>query len=115
MSYLQVPLAGYFPTIDEIHNEEKFDLNILFCDKCFLVQSDSVIDADSLFKDYRYMSSIGLSKHFEGVSKLLKNYFNLDCNSKIIEIGSNDGVLQQPFKEKILMFLDLNQQLIYLK
>ena len=37
-----------------------------------LLQTDSIIDADALFKDYRYMSSIGLSGHFTDVAKMIK-------------------------------------------
>ena len=50
-----VPLAGYFPTREQIHTLSKYPLNLLFCEKCKLVQTDSVIDPDILFKDYRYM------------------------------------------------------------
>lgn len=96
LDYNEVPLAGYFPSKDEVEQEELYSLCILFCDKCFLVQTDSIIDADKLFKDYRYMSSIGLSKHFNGVAKYLKEKFNLDEDSSVVEIGSNDGVLLKP-------------------
>lgn len=98
LEYGDVPLAGYFPSKEEIDKEELFNLTILFCPECGLMQTDSIIDADKLFKDYRYMSSIGLSKHFEGVAQQLKDRFKLDSSSKVVEIGSNDGVLQLPFK-----------------
>jgi SAM-dependent methyltransferase len=97
LKYGEVPLAGYFPSKDEIDNEELFDLNVLFCSKCYLVQTDSIIDSDKLFRDYRYMSSIGLSGHFGGVASMLKLRFGLYENSNVVEIGSNDGVLQEPF------------------
>jgi len=76
-----------------------YDHNILFCKECSLVQTDSIIDADKLFRDYRYMSSVGLSGHFEGVAKLLKDRFKLDEDSSVVEIGSNDGVLLEPFSK----------------
>ena len=49
------------------------------------------------------MSSIGLSEHFTNVAKLLKKKFQLNKSHKILEIGSNDGVLLKP-----LMDLSLN-------
>lgn len=96
LNYGQVPLAGYFPSKDEIDREELFPLCVVFCSKCYLVQTDSIIDADKLFRDYRYMSSIGLQKHFDGVAKMLVERFNLNRFSGVVEIGSNDGVLLKP-------------------
>lgn len=99
IEYGEVPLAGDFPSKDELDVERKFNMDLLFCEECCLLQTDSVIDADALFKDYRYMSSIGLSKHFTEVANFLKTKFNLDSGSKILEIGSNDGVLLKPLQD----------------
>jgi len=96
MEYGMVPLAGDFPSKTELLNDRKFNLNVEFCDKCSLLQTDSVIDADILFKDYRYMSSIGLSGHFKSVAEMIKEKFN---PKKVLEIGSNDGVLLKPLQD----------------
>lgn len=98
-----VPLAGNFPTSAELSTVKRYDLSLQFCSQCKLVQTDSIIDSDVLFKDYRYMSSIGLSKHFSNVATMYKNRFNLNESHRILEIGSNDGVLLKP-----LMDLNLN-------
>lgn len=103
IKYGEVPLAGDFPSNDELSVERKFDMDLLFCEECSLLQTDSVIDSSTLFKDYRYMSSIGLSNHFTSVAKYLMKRFDLNPSSKILEIGSNDGVLLKP-----LMNLGLN-------
>jgi len=99
IKYGEVPLAGDFPSKEELKIERKFNMDLLFCEQCSLLQTDSVIDADTLFKDYRYMSSIGLSKHFTDVAFFLKENFNLKSESKILEIGSNDGVLLKPLQD----------------
>ena len=52
-----VPLAGYFPTKEELKNESKYPLSLLVCNDCKLVQTDSVINPKLLFEDYRYLSS----------------------------------------------------------
>ena len=67
----------------------------LFCDDCKLVQTDSVINPDVLFKDYRYLSSVGLSNHFKELAQVLDNKFQIK-DKKILEIGCNDGVLLEP-------------------
>ena len=50
MEYGMVPLAGDFPSQTELLNDRKFNLNVEFCGNCSLLQTDSVIDADILFK-----------------------------------------------------------------
>ena len=99
IEYNEIPLAGDFPSKDELSIERKYDMNLQFCDECTLLQTNSVIDAKTLFLDYRYMSSIGLTKHFTGVANFLKERFNLSESSKIVEIGSNDGVLLKPLQD----------------
>tara|TARA_Y100000310_G_scaffold89646_1_gene86750 strand:- start:1676 stop:2923 length:1248 start_codon:yes stop_codon:yes gene_type:complete len=99
LDYGEVPAAGSFPVAEEIKNEPTYQLGLEFCEKCGLLQTNSILDANYLFEDYRYMSSIGLSKHFTEVAALLKAEFNLSSASRVVEIGSNDGVLQVPFKD----------------
>jgi hypothetical protein len=71
-------------------------MDLVYCEGCSLVQTDSIVGGDVLFEDYRYMSSIGLSGHFKSVAKMLVEDFN---PSNLLEIGSNDGVLLLPLKE----------------
>mgnify|MGYP003638766110 CR=1 FL=1 len=91
----QVPLAGYFPTKEQLKDNSCYPLKLLFCNESKLVQTDSVINPDILFKDYRYMSSIGLSKHFIQVADILNTKYQIS-GKNILEIGSNDGVLLEP-------------------
>ena len=93
-----VPLAGYFPTHDELENESKYPLSLLVCNDCKLVQTDSVINPELLFEDYRYLSSVGLSDHFKGVADILDERYSVKDKS-ILEIGCNDGVLLEPLKK----------------
>ena len=90
-----VPLAGYFPNPLELGKESKYPLRLLICKDCKLVQTDSVIDPKLLFEDYRYLSSVGLSGHFENVANELNNKYDIK-NKDILEIGCNDGVLLEP-------------------
>ena len=90
-----VPLAGYFPNPLEVGKESKYPLKLVVCKKCKLVQTDSMINPKLLFEDYRYLSSVGLSKHFENVAKILDDKYNVK-DKDILEIGCNDGVLLKP-------------------
>ena len=90
------PLANKYPknTI-EIKKEKKFNLKILFCEKCKAAQIKKIINRKYLFEDYYYLSSINkkLKKHFEDLAKKLIKY------KFIVDIGSNDGVLLKPLKK----------------
>tara|TARA_B100000035_G_scaffold310292_1_gene317851 strand:+ start:396 stop:1628 length:1233 start_codon:yes stop_codon:yes gene_type:complete len=90
-----VPLAGYFPNPLELGSESKYPLKLVVCKKCKLVQTDSMINPKLLFEDYRYLSSVGLSKHFENVAKILDDKYDVK-DKDILEIGCNDGVLLKP-------------------
>ena len=95
-----VPLAGYFPTYEQVSSniESKYPLNLLLCNDCKLAQVDSIINPDILFKDYRYMASISLSNHFNNLAQILNDKYNVN-NKNILEIGCNDGVLLKPLSE----------------
>lgn len=101
LSLGKVPLAGGFIKEEQIPKEQKFPLDVYFCKNCSLVQIMDVVPNEVLFKDYRYLSSVTktLRNHFEKHAKDLVSRYNLDKNSKVLEIGSNDGVLLKPLKE----------------
>ena len=93
-----VPLAGYFPSEDELDKDSKYPLRLLICEDCKLVQTDSVINPKILFEDYRYLSSIGLSNHFNEVADILDKKYSVK-DKHILEIGCNDGVLLEPLSK----------------
>lgn len=91
-----VPLAGGFiKKIDNISSEKFYPLELFFCSKCYLLQTNNVINKDLLFKEYYYHSSAikTLVKHFESSADYLTKLLP-DTNKKfIVEIGCNDGEL----------------------
>tara|TARA_B100001248_G_scaffold250487_1_gene224631 strand:- start:26835 stop:28058 length:1224 start_codon:yes stop_codon:yes gene_type:complete len=83
--------------------EPKFPLKVFYCDKCFLVQIEKVVHQKKIFnKTYPYFSSYSSSwlKHVENYSNKMIKAENLNKNSFVIEIASNDGYLLQNFKNK---------------
>ena len=83
--------------------ESYYPLKVYVCKNCWLVQVIDYAKRDIFFNDfYPYFSSI--SKSFLRHSKIyvdhIINKLNLNKNSKIIEIASNDGYLLQFFKNK---------------
>ncbi len=93
-----VPLAGGFiKKIDDnsIISEKFYPLELFFCPKCYLLQTNNVIDKETLFKDYYYHSSAitTLVKHFKSNADSLIKLFPDTDKKFIVEIGCNDGEL----------------------
>jgi len=96
-----MPLAGGFLKKSQIASEVKIRLKVYFCKNCGLVQILDVVDPTVLFKNYFYISSVikSLSEHFKEYSQFLKKKYLRKNGSKLLEFGSNDGVLLQYFKD----------------
>jgi len=92
----KIPLAGSFPK--ENKNIEYFPLKIIKCKKCGLVQTNTLIPPEILFKDYRYISSVGMQKHFNSFADWLIRTQKLTAMSNVLEFGCNDGPLLEALK-----------------
>jgi SAM-dependent methyltransferase len=82
--------------------QKKYPLNIVQCKNCGLSQLQHVVDPNILYDSYLYetKTSYYLDNHYKILAKKLINRFNLDRESFIVEIGSNDGTLLDNFKKK---------------
>lgn len=96
------PISNAFIKPELADQDEPFyPLHAFVCDECFLVQLEEFESPDEIFSDYVYFSSYSDSwlahakKFVDGAAKR----FNLDTNSLVIEVASNDGYLLQYFKE----------------
>lgn len=99
---------GYAPPSNDYLTKEKlnspetyFPLRAKVCEKCWLVQTEDYNQADELFNDeYAYFSSTSSLwlKHAEQYSKKIIHELNLNQDSFVIEIASNDGYLLKNFK-----------------
>jgi len=78
-----------------------FPLHVKQCKSCKLVQLKEVIDANEIYKkiEYLFFSSDmpNLDKYFKAFANDIKKRF-LKKNDFVVEIGSNDGVMLQFFK-----------------
>jgi hypothetical protein len=80
----------------EIH----YPLKTYVCERCWLVQTKDFTSAEKLFdKSYAYFSSTSSSflKHAKNYFCNIKKELNLNKNSFVIEIASNDGYLLKNF------------------
>jgi SAM-dependent methyltransferase len=96
------PLANAYLDADQLHQAESFyPLRAFVCSQCYLVQLEEFESPEKIFGDYAYFSSYSDSwlEHCRRYTIEMKNRLNLDKNSQVIELASNDGYLLQYFKE----------------
>jgi SAM-dependent methyltransferase len=97
-NFNKIPLAGSFLTSPQ--KVVKYPLKIILCKNCNLVQTNYLIDPEELFKDYRYISSVGMQKHFNEYADWLVEVEGVDKSKNILEFGCNDGPLLYALKQK---------------
>ena len=95
------PLSNAYLSEITLRRPEKwFPLRVAVCEKCWLVQAEVYSRSAEIFsEDYAYFSSFSSDwlEHARQLSELLTKRLNLDKNSFVIEIGSNDGYLLRNF------------------
>lgn len=101
LSLGKTPLANALLTREQLSQKERtFDLDLVFCPSCSLVQITETVPPEELFREYFYLSSFSetmLRHSEENVHELIQSR-KLDGNSFVIEIASNDGYLLQYYK-----------------
>ncbi|HDH07972.1 MAG TPA: class I SAM-dependent methyltransferase [Gammaproteobacteria bacterium] len=94
------PSNAYLTSTDLMTSESYFPLKLFVCDQCWLVQTEDYTRADELFNsDYAYFSSVSQSclDHARRYVEQMCDRFDLDAQSYVIEIASNDGYLLKNF------------------
>lgn len=87
-----MPPVNAFTCKDE--KFESYPLDLFFCSNCYLIQLGNIVSPDKLFSNYYHTSSasVGNIKHLNDVVEILQNKFLIN-SKRILEIGSNDGLL----------------------
>lgn len=82
--------------------DELFPLEMMICPTCYNCQLSYVVPPEKMFNNYLYVSSTSKSfrEHFEEAADKYIKGFNLDSNSLVVDIGSNDGIALKPFKDR---------------
>ena len=82
--------------------EPFYPLRVFTCSGCYLVQLPQYVSPQEIFAHYAYFSAYSESwlahakAYVEDITKLL----DLNANSQVVEVASNDGYLLQYFLEK---------------
>ncbi|MFX1383565.1 MAG: methyltransferase domain-containing protein [Promethearchaeota archaeon] len=100
---VNAPPSNSYLNEDQLNDPEIFyPVKLFVCDNCFLVQIDEYKKSTEIFnKKYIYFSSFSKTwlEHSKKYAEMVIKRFNLNENSYVIEVASNDGYLLQYFKE----------------
>ena len=101
------PLANKYPkNLSDIDNEFKSEMNVYFCEDCGYANVPCRVERSVFFEDYYYLSSVNkeLKNHFIDLAEdIYQNKFNF-----VVDVGSNDGILLRPLKERGVKFLGID-------
>ncbi len=91
------PLANNLESVP--FSSDIYPLELCSCLSCGNFQLTYNINPDKVFPDYKYKSSVGKTfiDHFKAAANSYIGKFNLNQDSLIVDIGSNDGIALFPF------------------
>ncbi len=107
MSFGKMPMANGFLELQEFNEEFFYELEVGFSEDNFLFQVNDHPKSNKIFNDkypfYTHKSNYMVSHFREYFNWIKKNF--IKTNSKILEIGSNDGTFLKNFKNKNITHL----------
>lgn len=94
------PLCESYVSASQLNAQEAFyPLHVYVCASCFLVQLQEYVAVESIFEEYAYFSSYAESwlAHARRYADAMIARWGLHAQSRVVEVGSNDGYLLQYF------------------
>ncbi len=104
------PLCESYVAADQLKAPETlYPLHSFVCEKCFLVQLPEHVSAQAIFEEYAYFSSYSDSwlVHAQSYVQSIAERLNLNAQSFVVELASNDGYLLQYFLERKIPVLGI--------
>ena len=95
------PANAFVPAALVGAEQERFPLDVAFCEDCGHVQLMDVVDPRVLFEHYVYVSGTSpvFVKHFGDYAAWMIGRFGLPKDGLALDVGSNDGTLLRFFKQ----------------
>ena len=103
VSLAPIPLSEqYTDDPQKGRNAPRYPIDVYMCADCGHVQQLDVIDSENLWDSYTYYSgdAKGMPEHFEQMAVKFIDKAKPDEGALVIDIGSNDGSLLKPFKNR---------------
>ena len=112
ISFGEMPVANAFLKKEDLEKPEyKYEMAVGFCEDCKMVQLINIVPYNKYIvpdnqgkTNYAFFSSTSkfMENHFAELAKEVEDKF-LKQGDKVIEIGSNDGILLKAFKNNIVL------------
>src|SRR5262249_43002285 len=100
LSFGTTPLANRLLTRAQLRDvEPTYELTLVFCRQCPLVQMLETVPPETLFREYAYFTSFSdtMLRHGAALAERLIGERALGPKSLVVELASNDGYLLQYF------------------
>lgn len=98
------PIVQEYLTAGRLGEQETtYPLNLCFCKACGLVQLDYIVDPKLVFpQNYPYRTGMTnmLIRNFQTLADRMEEQGFIKKGELIVDIGSNDGSLLKPFKQR---------------
>ena len=93
------PWCNDFITADKLGSENKYPLDIYFCENCTTVQVMYTVPKSVMYSEHLYLSGVtkSMREHFRKVSHKALTF--IDKPGLVVDIGSNDGTLLSTYKD----------------
>lgn len=102
ISYGNMPIANGFLSPEKFQEEYFFEMQLAHCPNCNMVQLIETPDQNMMFNEtYAFYSgtSQAMKIHFKNFAEDVKDKYLKESDPLVIEIGSNDGIMLQNFKD----------------
>ncbi len=104
------PLCESYVSAEQMKEPETlYPLHSFVCEECYLVQLPEYVSPQAIFEEYAYFSSYSDSwlAHAKSYVSEISERLNLNAQSFVIELASNDGYLLQYFLERDIPVLGI--------
>jgi len=115
ISFGNMPVANAFLKKEDLEKPEfKYEMAVGFCENCKMVQLVNTVPYEKYIvpdekgkTNYAFFSSTSsaMEQHFAEVAKEIENKF-LNPTSKVLEIGSNDGIFLKAFRNNKVLGIE---------
>ena len=111
MSFGKMPIANGFLTEKEFDREYFFEMEVGFCQKCYMFQLINQPEREKMFNEhYAFFSgtSKNMALHFKEFANFLTTEYLTGKEAPfVVEIGSNDGIMLKNFAEQGMKHLGI--------
>lgn len=101
ISFGKQPIANYFLAEKDFGTEYFFEMKVGHCEKCQMVQLVDQPAPEQMFhENYAFFSSTSeyMKLHFKDFATSIKDTYLKSSDPFVVEMGSNDGIMLQNFK-----------------